>query len=298
MIKLAVPFLLSEPKQIPNSIKGKDFFLEGIVFDANLFIEDTYWEKIENSIIFLSKKFPNQLYSLHFPVNNADYLTSPKVKEYLYKFIDLAFKHNISVIVLHSNSIELLETFNIKSLAKKRARYLAFFKKLDLYLLNKKLKICIENMPIVGNSGEDVDCIFVLPKDFKKLNFNNIKITWDIGHWAYTWSVLKSLTAISPYIKTTKVQFNEFLKLRRNLAHFQFSSFRTIALPGTNSVCVEGVVPMQGDIDEKLLQNVLHVIYSWKEQYVMSLEIQDEDYAHRVNLLKTINWIENVIFHY
>lgn len=295
MIRIAIPFLLSELTQIPDLIKERNFLLEGIVFDANLFAKKNFWKKIEVSMAFLSKKFPNRLYSLHFPVDNADYLSSPIVKEYLYRFIDLAVSYKVQIIVIHSNYIKSLNTFNIETLGKKRKEYLCFFKILDRYIAKKNITLCVENMPIIGNHGNDVDSVFVLPQDFKEFNFSNIKIVWDIGHWAYTWSVLKSLNRISPYIKTINVRFNEFFLLKQNLAHFQLSSFKTIALPGTGTKCLEGIVPSDGDIDEHLLRDILLSINSWKNSYVVSLEIQDKDYTDRVNLFKTIKWLDEQI---
>jgi hypothetical protein len=296
MIKLAIPFLLSDPKQIPDIVKVKKYYLEGIVFDATLFKKNVFWKKVEESILYVSLKFPNQLYSLHFPVDNADYLNSSEIKDYLYRFIDLAIKNNIKALILHSNYIRLLSEFNLAELVEKRNEYLHFLNQLNKYVMNKKIKICIENMPIVGICGNDVDPIFVLPEDFSKFNFDNIKVVWDIGHWGYTWSVLKSLNGISPYINASNLKFTNFFKLKKILAHLHFSSFKTISLPGTRNTCLDGITPAKGDIDDDMLTNTLFTINSWKQKLVMSLEIKDKNYANRVNLIETIKWINKKIF--
>lgn len=297
MISLSVPFLLSNPEQIPPEVKSNEkILLEGNVFDAALFTDADYWKKLENVIKDLNIQYPGKLYSLHFPTENADYMQSGSVEKYLFRFLDLVIKNNIQILVLHTNHIVPHVQFNYKSIISVRKKYFKFFNKIDTYIKGTNSFVCIENLPIIGNNGDDFDSVFVFPEDFSGLKFERVKIVWDIGHWAYTWSVLKSLNNISPYIMIKPIgSFDSFLSLRDEIKYFQFSSFKTIAFPGTRSKCLEGIVPSKGDIDEHLLRDVLLLIHSWNESYVMSLEIQDEDYKNRINLLDTIDWIDRII---
>lgn len=299
MISISIPFLLSNPEQIPYEVKNNEkILLEGNVFDADLFTDENYWKKLEDIIEDLNIKYPGKLYSLHFPTENADYMRSSSVEKYLFRFLDIVIKNNIQILVLHTNNIIPHAQYNYKSIAPVRKKYFKFFNKIDKYIKGTNSFVCIENLPITGNNGDDFDSVFVFPDDFSGLKLEKVKIVWDIGHWAYTWSVLRSLDNISPYIMIKHVgSFDSFLSLRDEIKYFQFSSFKTIAFPGTRSKCLEGIVPSKGDIDEHLLSDVLLSMHSWKESYVMSLEIQDEDYKNRINLLNTIDWIDRIIFH-
>lgn len=297
MIRLAVPFLLSKPEQIPRELIAENsMFLEGNIFEARSLEDEKHWELVTRSIESLNIQVPGALWSLHFPVENADYLASPAVMKNLFRFMDLAISQNIHTVTIHTNNITPLHSFDPRKLPETRKRYIEFFHKIDKYLTDHNLIVAVENLPVIGNQGDDYDSVFVLPEDFSDFHFQKIKIVWDIGHWAYTWMTMRLPGHRSDRIQSTDVRFDDFLSIKKNIHYFHFSSFHGFAFPHLQSSCREGVTPQEGDVPEELLLDVVSKIHSSKASYTMTLEIQDADYGNRVNLKKTIAWFTEKIF--
>jgi len=290
MIKYSVPFLITELHQIPAGLlKKNNLFLEGTIFDCKQLENKKNRDLILRNISAVNDKYKGKLIALHFPTENANYLDSPIIQQKLIDFINVADSFGIEKVVLHSNYIQKEDVYDKNKLESIRKKFNTFFKKLDKFLEDKKTIVCIENMPIIGNDGTDFDSIFVFPQDFSDLKYKNIKITWDIGHWAYTFYFIETLSDISPLVKTDRIRFDDFSSLKKQIAHFHFSSFKKM-----NNVCQEGVCPQYGDFDQKTLGEIIKKINSdWSDTY-MTLEIGEKDYTKRINLKKTLDWIKAI----
>lgn len=297
MIKLSSPFLLSNLDQVPfDLVEEKKIQLEGAIFDLQYLKNEGSWEKIELNIDYLSRSYPGILHSLHFPTDNADYIKSINLQQYLYRFIELASSNRISILVLHSNCMQDTLNFKITDVKGARERFLSFLSDLDIFLIDKGVTVCIENLPIIGNQGNEYDSLFVFPEDFAKFNFQRIKIVWDLGHWAYTCQILSMLQNFSSRVKADKANFRDFLILKDLIAHTHFSSFKGINIPFLNSSYKEGIHPSEGDFSEDTLIKLVQEINGWEKEIGMTLEIQEIDYTNRLNLRKTVDWFEKNIF--
>jgi hypothetical protein len=291
MIKLSVPFLLTNDKQLPKKlIKKYDLWLEANVFDSNQLI--SLVEKNKFSKLLKKAKLIGNVHSFHFPVENADYMESKIVKNLLFETIRIIGVNKIPYLVLHSNHIRPMGKFDHKKLPHIRKRYFDFYKSLGEFAQSQNVIVCIENLPIIGNMGDDFDSVFVFPKDFNNLPKNGIRIVWDLGHWAYTCNIFKTVSkTIKSLPKSTPI-FPDFIKLKKNISHFHFSSFKKL----NSLMCREGIVPRDGDFNEDELVKCCKIINKWPQEIGMTLEIQEKDYRKRINLIKTIKWFDSKVF--
>ncbi len=227
-------------------------------------------------------------------MNNANYLIDTEAMDWIYRFLELSKKFRIQTIVLHTNHFQSLKEFRVSQLEEIRDKYMNLFRKLDKRIDAYGVKIGVENMPIIGDHGNDFDSIFVLPDDFNGFNFKNIGITWDFGHWAYTYFVIDSLKNLSTAISTKDIVFDDYLRIKDKIIHTHLSSFRGATYPYSNSSCEEGIPPQGGTINPEYLSRAIKQIDSWKEIIKMTLEIREDNYIGRKKIYETIEWIKNI----
>jgi len=294
MIHLSVPFLTTKLEQIPDDFVKNGGFVEGNVFDYNLLKNESDWKLLDKNLSYLQKKYQGVVKSLHFPTENANYLESSFVKNALYRFIETCSNHTVGTLVLHSNYIQDIKSFRVTNLEAVREKFLTFYEELDNFLEKSGVLIGVENMPIIGDTGVDFDSVFVYPDDFKSLNFKNIYVTWDFGHWAYTCFVLQNLNNFSNKINIERCEFKDYLKLKNKIIHAHFSSFKGTTYPFSNSQCREGVPPSEGDFDQDTLKGVLLELNNWNDMN-LTLEIKEKDYSVRENLNEVTTWVNKVI---
>lgn len=294
MIHLSAPFLITKLEQIPEDFVKKGGFLEGNIFDYNLLKNESDWTLLDKNLAYLQNKYQGVIKSLHFPTENANYLENSFVRNALHRFIEIGSKHKIGTVVLHSNYIQNLKSFDVNSLDATRKRFLNFYKELDSFLEGSNVSIGIENMPIIGDAGLDFDSIFVYPTDFDSFNFKNIHVTWDFGHWAYTCFVLENLNNFSDKINIDSCEFTDYCKLKGQIIHAHMSSFKGTTYPFSNSRCNEGIPPSDGDFDQKTLANCLLELNNWKD-INLTFEIKEKDYSNRKNLYKVVDWVNEAI---
>lgn len=291
MIKLCIPFLLSDNKQLPEKlIKQRKLWLEANVFDSEQLVKLIKKQKFSKLLKDASRV--GIIRAFHFPVENSDYLESKIISKLLYKSIKIIGENKIPYFVLHSNHIRLMEKFDHKKLPKIRQKYLNYYKTLGKFAQRHNVTVCIENIPIIGNEGNDFDSVFVFPADFNNLPKTGIKIVWDMGHWAYTCNTYKTLSKKIKSLPKKSPTFFDFLKLKKNLSHFHFSSFKKL----TPLMCTEGVIPQDGDFNKNILAKYCRIIHEWPQEIGMTLEIQEKNYHNRVNLAKTLKWFDSSVF--
>lgn len=291
MIRFLCPFLVTDLKQIPKSLVAKyNLGLEGVIFDGSKLQSE--FKRIKANLLQVQKEFPGKLISLHYPTDNADYIKGGREFLKLLEFIKMAQSLGIRKIILHSNFFVDAFAFNQSTLKAQGAKYLSVFKKLDRILEGFETRICIENMPIIGDQGENFDSIFVFPEDFHIIKkFKNIKINWDLGHWAITCKLLWDIKRLSLRTASIKINFSEYLENERDIIHFHLSSFSGNTFINSNALCREGIPPSRGDIDESYFTNALKRISKSGKITDVSLEINETNYYSRPNLLETLGWL-------
>lgn len=291
MIRLCVPFLLTDDDQLPNAlINQRGLWLEANVFDgkqlAKLVKKNLFSKLLQNVTRTQTVR------AFHFPVENADYLESKKLSKLLYKSIKILGENQIPYLILHSNHIRLMAEFDHKKLPQIRQKYFDFYKILGKFAQSQNVTVCIENLPIIGNEGNDFDSVFVFPEDFNSLPKTGIKIAWDLGHWAYTCEAFNTMSKKIKSLPKDHPAFLNFLKLKENITHFHFSSFKKLA----PLECAEGITPQSGDFNENTLAKACRMIHEWPQEIGITLEIKEKNYHKRTNLAKTIAWFDSKVF--
>lgn len=291
MIKLCIPFLLTDSNQLPKKLINR----RGLWLEANIFNSKELINLVKNNKFSKLLKDANQIGTIrafHFPVENSDYLESKVLIKLLLKSIKIIGENKIPYLILHSNHIRLIEEFDHKKLSQIRKKYLIFYKTIGKFAQSQNVTLCIENLPIIGNEGNDFDSVFVFPKDFNNLPKTGIKIAWDMGHWAYTCNTFKILSKKIKFLSKNSPAFFDFLKLKKNLSHFHFSSFKKL----NPLTCREGVIPQDGDFNKNTLAKYCKIIHNWPQEIGMTLEIQEKNYNKRINLIKTLKWFDSNVF--
>lgn len=292
MTRFLCPFLITDTKQIPDKLIRKyNLGLEAICFESELLSDFTL---IAEQVKKVNSLYPGRLTSFHFPTENADYLRNPKTRKQLFELIELCVKHGINKIVIHSNYFEQLAEFNFTKLPAAREKFIHLFKKIDAKLAGTGLTLLIENMPIIGNKGDDFDSVFVFPKDFNAFKkFKNVKINWDLGHWAFTMAMVEQIKELSPIAIGVKAEFFDFKSILAQIEHCHLSSFKGLAFPSTGGICSEGVPPHLGDYKASDIETAVRMISAAKPNILISLEIAEQDYYNRKNLSTTLGWLRS-----
>ncbi len=265
--------------------------LEANVFDNRDFDLPNGWTMFESSLSYAHSLEPSLL-TVHFPTENADFLTNPQAHDNLMRAIQLAHKYSAAGITIHANQFVCTTEWGNFDVIDRRQRFLEYLRELDDMLHESKVWVSVENLPIIGNQGNDFDSVFVYPSDFNEFdNFSNIYITWDLCHWAITYLTHK---AFSHMFKKNEFQidFDAYHALSR-IKHFHFGSFKQLAVPFSSAVCYEGVHPEEGDIDPNLLLSTLRYINQNLDANTgLVLEVHEQDYYHRTTTWKTLQWIQ------
>ncbi len=228
------------------------------------------------------------------PTVFADYFHNASMRGALMELAAVCSQNGLDAIIIHSNHFESITSFNPHNLTSVRSHYIDLLQELDVKFRRLGIQLLVENMPIIGNNGDDFDSIFVFPDDFDGFErFTNVGIAWDFGHWAFTVALMKKIADVSRMAVHSAPDFWDFRHIFPLIRHFHLSSFRGLAVPELGSRCVEGMPPQSGDFDPSLFEKALQLAAAEKAAGV-SLEISEVDYRDRINLRKTLEWMRDI----
>ena len=288
-----IAFDLLDTTQINRNWIGLGGGVEGHIFDGHDFLLDDCFDKIERSLKMV-KSLNNPKLTLHFPTSNASYISNENMLANLLKLIDIAIKHEVKILTLHSNDFVKINDFNNYDIYRSRSNFITFFDRLDADLRGSDICIAVENMPIIGNKADEFDSIFVMPDSFQDFNkFSNIKITFDICHWLITYYTLKSISIVRKEPFTLDVM--EFLNIQQ-IIHFHFGSFKNLVIPYSGGICMEGVKPCEGVPAEFVLAEIIKAIdQKYSNSTGIVFEVVEKCYKERINAFKTLEWFKSVL---
>ncbi|MFE9913409.1 sugar phosphate isomerase/epimerase family protein [Streptomyces clavifer] len=265
--------------------------LEAYVFDGNDLAREEHWRTLRDNLRHVTELGVERL-TLHFPTENADWVGSAAAFDKLRRFCDLASETGAAGVTLHANRFVSQEDWLGHDLAASRARTVERTAELDAHLADSPLWIGIENLPVIGAQGIDYDSVFVRPEDFApllELNSPRVGVTWDICHWAVTYSTLAAMAQLQQQPEPV----DAFALPALEVKHIHFSSFRGHAMPFWPDLCTEGVPPQDGDFSESLLAAMLlNTIEAAQENVGVVFEVQEEDYRNRKNCWTTRSWLD------
>ncbi len=292
-MKYSIPFLAKEETQLPPP--GQNQAVEAVLFNRED-LEGNAWEQSWKNIQHATTLYQPHNVTFHFPVNDADYVEDLRVASKLQEALKRAADLGLHGIVVHSNRIRLLnewESIPILEWQKMVADRLHEIRE----RVPGECWLALENMPIMDNYGIEIDPLFVYPSDFTVLEGINVKIIWDLCHFTSTYAnlcQLKSGDQQAKYYPNQKEMTPfDFLGIEKKIAHWHFSAFRGIANPDTGTTCREGVLPWESELGEKLYQELAEKIFQCDNQNrQIVFEIQEEDYAKRINAEKMMQWMK------
>lgn len=294
-----VPFFGLDRKQIDLKWVEQGYGLEANIFDGESLHDKSYTTKFSDVLSFVQTLNPSLL-TLHFPTDNADYLNSEFIRKQLYEFINLAIKYNAAGITVHANQFMNMAEFQTYNLIDNRKRIIEFFKMIDEEIKGTNIWIGVENLPIIGNLGDDFDPIFVYPEDFNdlvNLDLSNVGITWDICHWSITYLTRLGISKLLRQEEIEYKDFHKYINLMNHIKHLHFSSFKHLTIPYSEVRCFEGESPTNGSINEHLLHETLLKVKNQVSSRNIGIvfEVQETDYTNRVKSWETLNWFQKNI---
>lgn len=280
-----LPFWGLDRDQLDRRWIDRGYGLEAILFRRSELADLDSFERI------LSEVGTGTELTLHFPMD-ANYLLDPIVISYLYRFIELAHRFSATGVVLHSNYIVEINALPAVDFSAVRGRFLEFFALLDDRIDGSGLWVGVENMPLVGDDGTDVDAVFVYPEDFSDFSFRNVGITFDTAHWVGAVdstedSYRRNLDA-HLFPPRRRHGTLDFAGLVETVRHIHFGAVCGVSLPPALSVAQGGHLPASADANT--YADVLKPFCG--RDLTMSLEIAELDYSDRRNAWQAVEWLQ------
>ncbi len=295
IMKFSVPFLATSIEQLPTLQQYGQAAVEAILFDREELGGDLWtlvWKNIEKA----TQIYGGEQVSFHFPINRCNFVNDPFIRDRLIEALKRATDFDLRGIVIHSNQIEPDLWHDVDLRAKKEQVVESL---IDIRAkVNGKTWLGLENMPVIECNTETMDPLFIFPCDFEVLRVTDIKVVWDICHFAKTLfnvaEVLSGKQDIRYYPNMRDVDQMDFLSIRDMIVHWHFSAFMGVANPEQGIKSEEGRQPFDSTAGESLYIKILEKILatSSPEEH-MVFEIQEEDYCSRVEVQKTIKWAKS-----
>lgn len=284
-IQPLMPFWGLAPEQIDTAWLDRGYGVEALLFKAEELRELDRFEKILADL-----PEPSAL-TCHFPMD-ADYIDDAWARDRLYEFIDVAHRQGARGVVVHTNhfiDVEQLEHVDLRAL---RHRYLEFFAEVDAHLAGSGLWVGVENMPLMGDAGKNVDAAFVYPHDFADFAYESVGVTFDLAHWMGSLETASAASklGVPPRLlpPTRECGLLDFTAVRGHIKHLHFGAVQGVALPPGRSVAAGGAVPPDGQPGSSYRELVQEFA---SPGLAMSLEIQELDYRRRVALWQALRWL-------
>ncbi|WP_405709670.1 MULTISPECIES: hypothetical protein [unclassified Streptomyces] len=297
---LSIPFLASRAEQYDPRWADEGFGTEASLFDRADIEDEETWRQVWQTVGRIARDDRPPSFTFHFPVNDCDWTADPWASERLDETVERAGELALDGIVLHSNKWLPVADWQRRDLPAERERFAERVADLRDRLAGTSLWVGLENMPLTGNDGTDLDPLLLVPADYTGLVGGNIGITWDFCHYSYTVEVTRRIAArsLEPqpwYPDVGRPGFQDFTALGPALRHFHFSAFAGFADPLRGSVCAEGQPPWQADVPEAVYAAALRSMAAVRHVKAITLEIAERDYTQRENVFAVARWCRGVI---
>lgn len=295
-MRFCFPFLATDWSQFDAEWIDQGHGAEAVVFDREDVVEPERWARVEANLRRASERMGSKLL-FHFPVNHSNYVDDPKIRDRLWACLDLAAELGLGGVVLHANIVEPVKTWDPPRAESARERLIAFLPQLARRLEGAPMWVGLENMPIMGNYGIDMDPTLVFPSDFEGLCSGQLGITWDLCHWSYSVHVVEQLRSgaldeAEHYPRLRDEGFLEFTRLADHIVHYHFSAFRGLARVsgGGAKQCHEGVAPWEASVPEDVYARMLVAMARAPRAHTTTFEVAEADYRQRPRTRAVMAW--------
>ena len=295
MTRLSTPFYATKAEQIPYR-HGFDA-TEAVLFERKD-LEQKSWKTVWENIKKAAQFFGSQNVSFHFPFNKCNFVEDRFVYERLVEALKRATDLGLAGIVTHAAQVRKKEDWIHKdpnALRQIVSETLArAFRESD-----SGVWLGLENLPVIGNYGLEIDPTFVYPSDFDLLH-EELSITWDFCHWHITQCVSERFEREQlakedfPFVHSADKELAT--ALCRRVAHVHFSAFQGIPLSGGANCTQEGLLPWNSGHSQEVYLDFLKVIKSkMHPETMIVLEIAEKDYTTRENAVALSDWVRNAL---
>ncbi len=300
-IRLSMPFLASDLGQFDQRWAEQGHVVEAVCFDRNDVVDVDRWAAIRNNLRIASQNVAERSLMFHFPVNDSNYVTDPTVRDRLWECIDFLASIDARGLVLHSNQTMTTSHWDSVGVERAKQRYREFFPRLAGRVGSGDFWIALENMPIMGNEGDELDPVLVYPSDFQDLDAPGIAITWDFCHYSYTEWVTGLLfegtldeRSYYPHIQRTSLQ--DVWSLGPRIRHVHFSAFDGLALVDRPDKCREGALPWASTLGMTYYSNLLLGVDEFLSNAgSVTFEVAEDDYHRRAAFPTMVDWARSVL---
>lgn len=263
---------------------------EAYVFDGDQLAGDEPW-RVLRANLRQARDLGAEPLTMHFPTDNADWVHEPAMYDALLRFCEVADEVAADGVVLHANQFVVVEDWPGFDVAAARREVVDRLADLDERLAGSPLWIGVENMPIIGSAGIDFDSVFVEPADFDalaELGSDRIGATWDVCHWAVTYSTLRTIA----HLRQEKLAVDPLDLPAVPVRHLHFASFVGHALPFWPGECFEGATPQEGEFEQDLLAGMFaEALTRSAPGTSVVFEVQEKDYENRTACWDTLAWV-------
>jgi len=272
---------------------------EATVFNRDA-LKDKNWSFVWQNVADVAEDIGPANLTVHFPVNNSDYVSDRFVAERLAEAVLRVDDLGLHGLVVHSNRIKPIKEWCTLSLADERARVLDSLERLNADR-RSPVPVFLENMPIMDNYGIEIDPLFIFPEDFKDVSEIGVGVVWDICHYSNTVAVVQELASGNQnpehYPNVQECDYCDFTSISAFIRHWHFSAFSGLADPDVfGTKCTEGVTPQYSALGETVYADMLRAAMQVKhvDDHIV-LELQETDYTDRQNFLSAKSWIHRVL---
>ncbi len=294
-MKLSLSFLASDLKQLPDkNIYGIDA-VEAISF-VRSDLDKQNWDKIWRNVKKAVDIYGPYNVTYHFPMNGSEYVDDKFVYSRLQETFKRASDIGLDGVVVHSNKILSSNEWIKLNMDEQRDRVCEKLSDVVNGQDPTRTWLGLENMPVIGNEGNDLDPMFCYSKDFSNLD-EKVKVVWDVCHststLGYLEAVKQGLLPKAAILNYQDVDLYDFQRLGERIAHWHFAAYKGLNIPQEELGYFDGMLPMNGSMPETVYTNILLQINKLSNsETIVNFEIQENDYYVRENGLKMINWAE------
>lgn len=222
---------------------------------------------------------------------HGNYVRDSRARTALHRVVELAGDVGAEGVVVHANHFVDVEDVPTTDFTAQRRSLVQFFADFDRDTLSAMdLWLGIENMPLIGDLGDDVDAAFVQPSDFDGVSGDKVGITLDTAHLvgAVETRSAAPLGARAMLPPGQLPQLDAFGRLSSKIVHLHVSAVTGLALPPRASYAAGGGVP---DADDTRYETIIRSVL--RHGLGASLEVAESDYEDRINLWRMLNWLTN-----
>lgn len=295
-MRTSLSFLAYDHEQLPEPGRYCNDAVEAVIFNRDHLEEEPWQATWINVEIAVAQYGPDNV-TFHFPMNESDYIEDDFVYKRLVESYQRATDLDLAGVIVHSNRIRPAAEWRRFNQTTERAQIGELLAKLRETNSSSSTWIALENMPSVGNYGDEVDPLYISPADFDTLP-SNIGIVWDVCHamcsLQYAQAHQKGELPDSIYLRPDAADFANIESISERVAHWHFASSKGLNLPSTGTTCTEGMLPKEGDLPELMYEQQIRIIHAIGSAATVNFEVLEDDYSQRLRGPAIIAWARNI----